>query len=87
MGATVHDQLVDIVTDALGCEAAAVTDHATASDLGADSLDMIEIVMRAEDECAVTIADDELVPFGDTLNSPATFGELVALVERKRVPA
>ncbi|MGI4765278.1 MAG: acyl carrier protein [Janthinobacterium lividum] len=77
MGATVRDQLVDIVTDALGCEPAKVTDTATPLDFGADSLDCLEIVMRAEDECAATIADDEAEQL-------TTFGDLVALVERKR---
>ncbi|WP_375382268.1 acyl carrier protein [uncultured Sphingomonas sp.] len=80
MAATTRDQLVDIVTDALGCEPATVTDAATMATLGADSVDVIEIVMRAEDECAVTITDQEA-------EGLSTFGDLVAIVERKRVPA
>ena len=80
MSATIRDQLLDIVTDALGCDPAAVTDAATMATLDADSVDVIEIVLRAEDECAITVTDEEA-------EGLSTFGDLVALVERKRVPA
>ena len=80
MAATTRDQLVDIVVDELRCSAAEVTDTATMEALGADSLDAWGLVMRLEDECAVTISDDEA-------EAIVTFGDLVALVERKRSEA
>ncbi|WP_174297239.1 acyl carrier protein [Sphingomonas bacterium] len=80
MAATTRDQLVDLVVDALGCAAGDVTDAATMATLGADSLDMIEVLACAEDDCRVTITDEEV-------EALATFGDLIALVERKRVPA
>ncbi len=79
-GATLRDQLAQIVVDTLRCAPVGITDAADMAALGADSLDLVEIVMRVEEECAVTITDEEI-------EGLSTFGDLVALVERKRVPA
>jgi acyl carrier protein len=64
----------------LGCDPAKVTDSAELKrDLGADSLDFLEIVMTAEDHFKIEIADDELTDI-------KTFGQAVALIESKVAP-
>jgi acyl carrier protein len=64
----------------LGCDAEKVTDDAHfMRDLGADSLDFLEIVMTAEDRFHIKIADDELTNI-------ETFGQAVALIESKVAP-
>lgn len=51
-------------------------DASFASDLEADSLDMVEIAMAIEDEFKIEITDDEIERL-------ATFGDAVALVEQR----
>ncbi|MDD1450850.1 acyl carrier protein [Sphingomonas sp. H160509] len=64
----------------LGCDPAKVTDSAELErDLGADSLDFLEIFMTAEDHFKIEIADDELT-------SVKSFGQAVALIESKVAP-
>ena len=53
------DRVKKIVTEHLGVEAAKVTeDSAFIDDLGADSLDIVELVMAFEEEFGVEIPDD-----------------------------
>jgi len=53
------DRVKKIVTEHLGVEAAKVTeDAAFIDDLGADSLDIVELVMAFEEEFGVEIPDD-----------------------------
>lgn len=47
--------------------------------LGADSLDIVELCMAAEDEFGVEVHDDETEKLND-----ATFGELVDFIHAKR---
>jgi acyl carrier protein len=55
-----------------------ITDGARLDDdLGADSLDSVEIAMALEDEFAIEIPDDEL-------KMSMTFAEVVTLIERKK---
>ena len=44
-------------------------------DLGADSLDAVELIMALEDEFGVTVSDDDA-------QSIRTVGDIVALVEK-----
>lgn len=49
-----------LIADHLGVRLEAVRDDSDfAMDLGADSLDMIELAMRFEEELDISIADDE----------------------------
>lgn len=55
----VAEKVRSIVVDHLGVEAAKVTDTASfIDDLGADSLDTVELVMAFEEEFNVEIPDD-----------------------------
>jgi acyl carrier protein len=53
--------------------------NADKPNLGADSLDIVELCMAVEDEFGVELPDDEI----EKLNG-ATFGELVDFVQTKR---
>ena len=55
----VADRVKKIVVEHLGVEADKVTDNANfIDDLGADSLDTVELVMAFEEEFGVEIPDD-----------------------------
>jgi acyl carrier protein len=53
--------LKEIAAEVLGVDAAAVTEAATfKEDLGADSLDLVEVVMALEEKLDITIPEEEL---------------------------
>ena len=54
------DKVKEIVVDQLGVDAADVTiDSTFIDDLGADSLDIVELIMAFEEEFSVEIPDEE----------------------------
>ena len=56
----VKQKVIDIVIEHLGVEADKVTESATfIDDLGADSLDTVELVMAFEEEFEIEIPDEE----------------------------
>ncbi len=57
--ASVHERVIDIVADQLGVDKEKIS-HETSfvNDLGADSLDTVELVMELEEEFDITIPDD-----------------------------
>lgn len=72
-----EDRARKLVVEHLGVEAEKVTADADfADDLGADSLDMIELVMAFEEEFNIEIADDE----GDKVK---TFADAMTLLDSK----
>jgi len=55
----VQAKLKEIVAEQLGVETSKVTDDASfANDLGADSLDVVEMVMKIEEEFGVELTDE-----------------------------
>lgn len=55
------EELKDIVVETLGCDAEKVTLEADLEeDLGADSLDAVELNMAIEDACGVQIPDEKI---------------------------
>ncbi|MFA5111868.1 MAG: acyl carrier protein [Desulfobaccales bacterium] len=59
MGAT-QDKVIDIIVDKLGVDRAEVTPEAVfVDDLGADSLDLVELIMAMEEEFGMEIADED----------------------------
>lgn len=57
---TTFDKVKEIVTEHLGCDEAEVTGNASfTDDLGADSLDVVELVMAFEEDFDITISDAE----------------------------
>jgi acyl carrier protein len=60
MSADVLAKVQEVVSDKLDVDASKVTPEASfANDLGADSLDVVELVMALEEEFTVEIPDEE----------------------------
>jgi len=57
--ASVKDRVIEIVAEQLGVNKEQITDDTSfVNDLGADSLDTVELVMELEEEFDVNIPDD-----------------------------
>lgn len=68
-------KVIAIVVDKLGVEESQVTPEANfTSDLGADSLDTVELIMELEKEFNVTIPDDQAEKI-------ATVGDAITYIE------
>ena len=60
MSAETLNQVMKIVVDKLGVEQNKVTENAKfIDDLGADSLDTVELIMEFEDEFSIEIPDED----------------------------
>ncbi|HLU21935.1 acyl carrier protein [Lederbergia graminis] len=66
------ERVTKIIVDRLGVEESKVTLEASfKEDLGADSLDVVELVMELEDEFDMEISDDDaekIATVGDAVN-------------------
>ena len=70
-------KVVAIVVDKLGVEESQVTPEASfTGDLGADSLDTIELIMEIEKEFGISIPDDQAEKIG-------TVGDAVSYIEEQ----
>ena len=64
-----------IIVDKLGVEKSEVTNEASfTNDLGADSLDTVELIMEFEKEFGISIPDDQAEKIG-------TVGDVVSYIE------
>lgn len=70
--ADVLERVTKIIVDRLGVDEGKVTLEASfKDDLGADSLDVVELVMELEDEFEMEISDDDaekIATVGDAVN-------------------
>jgi acyl carrier protein len=72
----IGDKVKAIICDQLMVDADEVTDASSfVEDLGADSLDTVELIMEFEDEFGVEIPDDEAEKI-------STVGEAIAFLEK-----
>ncbi len=73
----IFEKVKNVIADKLGVEPEEITESSSfIDDLGADSLDVVDIVMAFEDEFGVKIADDELEKF-------TTVGDIVKYLKEK----
>ncbi|MFC1475163.1 acyl carrier protein [Candidatus Zixiibacteriota bacterium] len=62
---SVEERVKNIIVEQLGVDAAQVTEHAKfVDDLGADSLDTVELVMALEEEFSIEIPDEDAEKIG-----------------------
>ena len=55
-----ENKIKEIIVDKLGIEESEITDSASfTNDLGADSLDTVELIMEFEEEFGIEIPDDD----------------------------
>jgi len=72
----IFEKLKDIIVDQLGVDEAAVTMEANIQDdLGADSLDVVDLITTLEDEFDVSIPDE-------AVEEIKTVGDIVIYVEK-----
>lgn len=68
----------EIIVDKLGVEASEVTESANfTNDLGADSLDTVELIMEFEKEFGINIPDDQAEKI-------STVGDAIAYIEENK---
>ncbi|MFB0959686.1 MAG: acyl carrier protein [Flavobacteriales bacterium] len=61
----IHSKVTAIIVDKLGVDEAEVTNEASfIDDLGADSLDTVELIMEFEKEFNIAIPDDQAEKIG-----------------------
>ena len=73
----VYEKVVSIIADQLDVEEEKVTmEAAIADDLGADSLDVVDLVMSLEEEFNIEIPDEEV-------ENIKTVGDIVKFIEEK----
>jgi len=66
----IKDKIVSIIVDKLGVEPAEVTNEASfTNDLGADSLDTVELIMEFEKEFNLAIPDDQAEKIGTVVDA------------------
>ena len=71
----IQNRVKAIIVDKLGVDESEVTPNATfTNDLGADSLDTVELIMELEKEFNITIPDDQAEKI-------MTVGDAIAYVE------
>ena len=74
----IESKVKAIIVDKLGVDAAEVTNEANfTNDLGADSLDTVELIMEFEKEFGISIPDEQ----ADTIS---TVGDAIAFIEKNQ---
>lgn len=74
----IESKVKSIIVEKLGVDASEVTNEANfTNDLGADSLDTVELIMEFEKEFGISIPDDQ----ADTIS---TVGDAIAFIEKNK---
>ncbi len=78
MNEDIKKKVKEIIVERLGVDEAEVTEEATfTNDLGADSLDTVELIMQFEKEFHITIPDDQAEKI-------ATVGNAIEYIENQQ---
>ena len=72
----VADQVKELISKQLNKPVSDITeDKEVVKDLGADSLDVVEMLMNLEEECGITISEEDAVTI-------KTVGDIISLIEK-----
>ena len=72
----IADQVKELISKQLNKPIADITeDKEVVKDLGADSLDVVEMLMNLEEECGITISEEDAVNI-------KTVGDIISLIEK-----
>mgnify|MGYP000969946818 CR=1 FL=1 len=75
---TIAEKVTQIIVDKLGCDEAQVVPGASfTADLGADSLDIVELVMEFENHFGLSIPDDKAEQI-------QTVGDAISFIEQSQ---
>lgn len=75
----IEKRIKEIIIDRLGVDESEVTNEASfTNDLGADSLDTVELIMELEKEFGVAIPDDQAEKI-------TTVGDAISYIQEKKV--
>ena len=75
---TVAEQVKDIISKQLNKPVEDIADDKeVVKDLGADSLDVVEMLMNLEEECGITISEEDAVNI-------KTVGDIISLIEKEK---
>ena len=78
MNEDIKKKVKEIIVEKLGVDEAEVTEEASfTNDLGADSLDTVELIMKFEKEFNISIPDDQAEKI-------ATVGEAIEYIENQQ---
>ena len=71
----IFEKIASILAEQFGIEQDEITMDTSFEDLGADSLDVVELIMSLEDSFGITISDDDAAKL-------STVGAIVEYLER-----
>lgn len=77
MESIIENKIKRITADKLGVDEAIITPESKFSELGADSLDGVELLMEFEKEFNITIPDKEM-------EAMKTIGEVILYIEKNK---
>ena len=74
----IADQVKELISNQLNKPVEEITeDKEVVKDLGADSLDVVEMLMNLEEECGITISEEDSMKI-------KTVGDIIALIEKEK---
>ena len=78
VNSTVYEEIKQLIVERMGVDASKITPETTfRDDLGADSLDIVELVMEMEDRFGVEVSDDDA-------DNMTTVGKVAAFIEENK---
>lgn len=71
------DKVKEIISEQLGIDADSITENSKViADLGADSLDIVELIMALEDEFGISVDEDKVQKL-------VTVGDIVKIIDKQ----